>query len=63
MKSRGETRLECLRMANTLGVAKVIQPKDVIPQAMEFFKWVDDDPNEDAGVPRLAERFRTRGAS
>lgn len=57
MKSRGEMRLECLKLANAVACGKSIPPKDVIPTAMEYFKWVDDDPNEKADTSKLTERF------
>ena len=60
MKSFSETRLECVRLANVLATAKVIPPKEVIPTAMEFFKWIDggDEKATPNDVARVAERFR-----
>jgi len=58
MKSHMETRLECLRLAVMLGSAKVLDPGKVMPFAMEFFRWVDNNPEEKVEVSQLAERFR-----
>ena len=58
MRSRTEFRLECLKLANSIGCAKNIRPDQVIPTAMEYFKWVDDDPNEPVKTEKLKERFR-----
>lgn len=58
MKSRMELRLECLRLAATLGASKNIPPKEVVPYAMEFFKWIDDNPEDETDTEQLASRFR-----
>lgn len=58
MKSRMDMRLECLRLAASLGASKNIPPAQVVPFAMEFFKWVDDDPNDKADTRQIADRFR-----
>lgn len=57
MKSQMELRMECLRMAASLGIAKVVEAKNIVPTAMEFFRFVDDDPNDEADTSRLGERF------
>lgn len=41
MKTTAEMRMHCLTIANTLAVSKNIPPKDVIPTAMEYMKWID----------------------
>ena len=58
MRNRSELRLECLKLANSIACGKNIKPTDVIPTAMEYFKWVDDAPKEDAHPERLQEKFR-----
>lgn len=58
MLSRTQTRLECLKLANAVACGKSISPKDVIPTAMEYFKWVDDDPSDQADTTKLTERFK-----
>jgi hypothetical protein len=57
MKSQMETRLECLRLAAMLGSAKVLPPPSVLPYAMDFYKWVDSDPNEQVDTAPLVARF------
>lgn len=57
MKTRMETRMECLRLAVTIGASKTITPKEIVPTAMEFFRWVDDDPADTADVDKLRERW------
>lgn len=58
MKSRMEFRLECLKMAASLAGSKNITPSAVIPTAMEFYKWVENNPDEDVGTERLSENFK-----
>ena len=58
MKSQMELRLECLKLANTIATGKNIKPAEVIPTAMEYFKWVDGS-DEPAATSRLSQRFRT----
>ncbi len=41
MKTSMEIRMQCVSLANTLACGKHIQPKDVIPQAMEYLKWIE----------------------
>lgn len=60
MRSRAEIRLECLKLANSIACGKNIRPADVIPTAMEYFKWVDD-ADGDADVGKLAETFKVVG--
>jgi hypothetical protein len=52
MRTLSEVRLECVRLAASLAGAKAIQPKDIIPTAMEFYRWVDEgsDGKVDVGV-------------
>lgn len=58
MMTRQQYRLECLKMANSMAASKNIQPKEVIPTAMEYFRWVDDAPDDEADTSQLAQRFR-----
>lgn len=62
MKSSMDIRLECLRLATTLGTAKVINHADVLPRAMEFFRWVDrgDERADEDNVQRLIEKYGRR---
>lgn len=58
MISRSQVRLECLKLANVMGSSKNIKPEAVIPTAMEYFRWVDDDPEDKSDTQQLTERFR-----
>jgi hypothetical protein len=62
MKTSMEIRMQCVSLANTLACGKNIQPKDVIPQAMEYLKWIEgmDEPAGADDVARLAHRFGRR---
>ena len=58
MTSRQQFRFQCLQLANILGAAKVLKPHEIIPTAMEYFKWVDDNPDEPVEVDRLALKYQ-----
>jgi hypothetical protein len=68
MRTNQEARLECLRMANVLATAKVIQPSAVEPTAESFFAFINKptgsarDPADESAVDvsRLHERFTVR---
>ncbi len=59
MKTSMETRLACVQLANSLAMGKNIRPADVVPQAMEYLKWIDgsDEPAGVDDVARIARRF------
>lgn len=60
MKTQMEIRLECLRLATSLGASKQIAPHNVVGTAMEFYRWVDGHDGDKAtpeSVQRLASRF------
>lgn len=60
MKSIADIRLECLRLANGMCIAKAIPAEKVVEYAMEFHRWVDGD-DKDPEVSRLAEKFKVVG--
>lgn len=41
MKTDQQTRLECVRLANSLACAKVLPPKEVIKVAAEIYDWIN----------------------
>lgn len=57
MKTLFETRMHCLSMAVSLAISKSIATKDVLPTAMEFFRWLDNDPDAKADLEPLRKRF------
>lgn len=62
MRSTDDTRLECLKLANSLAQGKIIPAHEVQARAEEYFKWVRGEGlnNEPVGSERLArlkERF------
>lgn len=59
MKSQMELRLECLKLATSLGASKNIAAKDVIPTAMEFFRWIDNNPDDKPDLDKLRTKFGT----
>ena len=60
MRTLSETRLECIRLAASLAASKTIPPRDVIPTAMEFFRWVDEGSDGKADVGDLIAKFGKR---
>lgn len=60
MKTRFETRMECVRLANTLAQARVIPREEVLTYAGDLFAWVDESEGREADVTRLSERFKVR---
>lgn len=40
MRGEHDLKMECLKLANSLGASKTITPGQVVPYAMEFFNWV-----------------------
>lgn len=60
MKSERDLKLECLKLASMLATGKTIRPDQVIPQAMEYFRWVDkhEELANEGDVTRLASHFR-----
>ena len=61
MKSETELRMECLRLATVCASAKIIKGSEVLPYAMEFFRWVDNDPNDKVDTKKLASTFKVVG--
>lgn len=60
MKSSTDIRLECLRLANGMCIAKAIRADEVIQYAMSFYEWVDGT-NRDPDIYKLAEKFKVVG--
>ena len=53
MKTQAEMRLECIRMAASLAVAKLIGAQQIVPWAMDFHRWVLNG-NETASAQDMA---------
>jgi len=62
MKSHQEVRMECLRLAQMLAVAKVIKPEEIETRAEHMVRFVRDEPVTEVHVDtsRLRERFTVR---
>lgn len=59
MKTSMDVRLECIRLSSMLATSKQIAPKDVVPVAMEYLKWIDgyDDLASVDDIAKIARRF------
>lgn len=57
VKTISQLRLECLRLAANLASAKLIRHADVIPTAMEFYRWVDSGDEGEIDIGALYAKF------
>lgn len=57
MKTISQMKLECLRLAANLASAKQIKQFEVIPTAMEYYKWIDGNMDDVADVGALYAKF------
>lgn len=68
MKTNQDLRLECLRMANGMAIAKAIGPNEIEKRAEDFYRFVNkaagsarDEIEERApDLTGLREKFRVR---
>ena len=54
-----DLRLDCLRIAHALAVAKAIPPQEVLPLAKQYYQWVDtgsDEKPSEESLVRLASK-------
>jgi len=63
MRTLQEVRMDCMRIASSLAIAKAISSSEIIQKANELFGWVtkvDDVPDrpQSEALGRLKERFR-----
>lgn len=62
MKSRTQIRLECLKMVISLVTAKTLAPSKAMTTAEDFFKWVEDVPDESPEETAFEEAVHVRMA-
>lgn len=56
-----DLRLDCLRIAHALAIAKIISPQEVLPRAKEFYRWVDtgeDEKPSTESMEKLGAKYR-----